>query len=223
MFRFCLLFLLLGCTNASLADVSGTVRVIDGDTFDVGTVRVRLHGIDAPEQAQTCQTPRGADWACGAWVTRQVAELYGGKLAYCLQQDVDRYGRIVATCQIAGRDVGRALVSGGLAFAYTRYSEAYVLDEKRAAVNRFGLHASDVQAPSEYRAAVRAERVQNTQGRFAPNASCAIKGNISKSGRIYHRPGQRDYARTGITASKGERWFCSEAEALAAGWRAAQR
>ena len=50
-----------------------------------------------------------------------------------------------------------------------------------------------------------------------------IKGNISGNGRIYHMPGQYDYARTRINTGKGERWFCSEAEARAAGWRAAKR
>jgi hypothetical protein len=51
--------------------------------------------------------------------------------------------------------------------------------------------------------------------------SCLIKGNISVATgeKIYHVPGQRDYEKTVITQSKGERWFCSEAQAVAAGWR----
>ncbi|NCM98318.1 MAG: thermonuclease family protein, partial [Rhodobacterales bacterium] len=48
-------------------------------------------------------------------------------------------------------------------------------------------------------------------------------GNIGTSGRIYHRPGQRDYAATRISAAKGEAFFCSEADAIAAGFRAARR
>jgi hypothetical protein len=54
---------------------------------------------------------------------------------------------------------------------------------------------------------------------------CNIKGNISiNSGeRIYHVPGQEYYDETRITTSKGERWFCSEQEARAAGWRRAKR
>ena len=48
---------------------------------------------------------------------------------------------------------------------------------------------------------------------------CAIKGNIARSGeRIYHVPGGRWYDRTKISTAKGERWFCSEEEARAAGW-----
>ncbi|GES43110.1 hypothetical protein RsS62_23620 [Rhizobium dioscoreae] len=55
--------------------------------------------------------------------------------------------------------------------------------------------------------------------------ACTIKGNISYNGgqKIYHMPGQEYYAETVITYSKGERWFCSEADARAAGWRKAGR
>lgn len=53
--------------------------------------------------------------------------------------------------------------------------------------------------------------------------ACRIKGNISYNGgeRIYHVPGQHYYSRTRISYIKGERWFCSEADAQAAGWRRA--
>lgn len=54
---------------------------------------------------------------------------------------------------------------------------------------------------------------------------CNIKGNISiNSGeRIYHVPGQMYYSQTRIRMEYGERWFCSEEEARAAGWRRARR
>ena len=55
-------------------------------------------------------------------------------------------------------------------------------------------------------------------------SGCTIKGNISKKGeRIYHLPGQENYDDIVITLSKGERWFCSEEEAVNAGWRKAKR
>jgi micrococcal nuclease len=57
----------------------------------------------------------------------------------------------------------------------------------------------------------------------APSPRCDIKGNINDKGvRIYHVPGDEHYADTRIDAARGERWFCSEAEARAAGWRAAR-
>jgi hypothetical protein len=50
---------------------------------------------------------------------------------------------------------------------------------------------------------------------------CGIKGNIStRTGeRIYHMPGQKYYFETRINWFRGERWFCSESDARAAGWR----
>ncbi len=53
---------------------------------------------------------------------------------------------------------------------------------------------------------------------------CHIKGNISAEGeRIYHVPGGKYYDATRIKPAKGERWFCTETEARAAGWRRARR
>lgn len=55
------------------------------------------------------------------------------------------------------------------------------------------------------------------------NGSCNIKGNVSigSGERIYHVPGQHYYEATKISLQYGERWFCSEEEARAAGWRKA--
>lgn len=57
------------------------------------------------------------------------------------------------------------------------------------------------------------------------NPSCQIKGNISfgSGAKIYHMPGMEDYDSTVINEAAGERWFCSESEAIAAGWKRASR
>ena len=54
---------------------------------------------------------------------------------------------------------------------------------------------------------------------------CIVKGNISvaTSKKLYHLPGMRNYDATIIDLAKGERWFCSEAEAQANGWIKASR
>lgn len=56
-------------------------------------------------------------------------------------------------------------------------------------------------------------------------AGCDIKGNTSyRTGeRIYHLPGQQFYGRTVIDPGQGERWFCTEEEAVANGWRKSKR
>jgi hypothetical protein len=63
-----------------------------------------------------------------------------------------------------------------------------------------------------------------------PNPACPIKGNVNSKGeRIYHEPGDRDYDRVAMKncdhgmCTNGKRWFCSDADAEAAGWRHALR
>ena len=216
MLRVCSILVLLCAPLVSLADVSGTVRVIDADTVDVGATRIRLHAIDAPEQDQTCVTEHGLPFACGAWATQQVAERFGGRDAVCRAVDTDKYGRVVAKCDVGGVDMGQEIVAQGWAFAYRRYGMDYDLDEKSAYVADRGLHGLRVQSPAQF-------RKTRAKGRIPPNPSCRIKGNISKNGRIFHVPGQEFYEQTGINLTRGERWFCSPAEARAAGWRAARR
>lgn len=50
---------------------------------------------------------------------------------------------------------------------------------------------------------------------------CTIKGevNLISRARTYHVPGQFYYPGVTISLPRGERWFCSEAEARRAGWR----
>lgn len=112
------------------ADPAGNASVIDGDTIEIHSRRIGLHGIDAPEDARRCQA-EGKSWRCGI--------------------------RLAA--------------------------------------------ASDVKS-----------------------LQCRIKGNVSSKGeRIYHLPGGEFYDRTQVNAAKGERWFCTEEEARAAGWRRSKR
>ena len=217
--RAILLFLfVLWAPVIALADpIVGRAIVVDGDTLKIGETRIRLFGIDAPEQDQTCVSPDGDEWPCGLWVTEQVVALVHGRKVSCTPRDIDQYGRVVARCTLNNVDVGQELVSSGLAFAYRRYSMDYDLDEKGAAVRKAGLHAHRIQSPAAFRRA-------RSNAQVGPSDACVIKGNISRSGaRIFHRPGQKDYARTTIRPEQGERWFCSEVEARAAGWRPARR
>jgi hypothetical protein len=54
-----------------------------------------------------------------------------------------------------------------------------------------------------------------------PACATVIKGNKNLDTReqIYHVPGQAYYDETVVDPSEGERWFCTEAEAVANGWR----
>jgi endonuclease YncB( thermonuclease family) len=209
-------------SDAGAPRFTGQARVIDGDTLALDDVRIRLHGIDAPEISQTCTDMRGAVWTCGKWSKAALDQLASEPVT-CVQKDVDRYDRIVAACYVGQVDINAAMVAKGAAFAYAEYSTDYVADEAQARRLATGMWRSGVQAPSDYRKDKRtAQKKAQVLAEVAPSKGCAIKGNISKSGRLYHMPGSRWYAGTRINTGKGEHWFCSEPEARAAGWRAAR-
>lgn len=199
------------------ADFSGKMRFSDADTLDVGQVTVRLFGIDAPETDQKCKRANGKEWSCGKWATRQARRQFQNKTATCQPINIDRYGRTVARCFYNGQDIAASIVSQGMAQAYVRYSLDYVSAEKVASIGNIGIWAGTLEDPAAYRAA-RKNAASQTAAQVAPT-DCLIKGNISNNGRIFHVPGQKYYNDTKISASRGERWFCTEAEARAAGWR----
>ena len=189
---------------------------VDGDTLTVAGQKVRLFGVDAPEMDQMCDS-KGKIWACGEMARDMLADLVAAGRLSCDVVDTDRYGRAVAVCALGDRDVGAQMVRQGGAIAYRRYSERYVNAENAARRDGLGIWTSVMLSPEEYRHA-------GDTPEAVPVADCAIKGNIGASGKhIYHLPGQADYAATRINTGKGERWFCSEAEARAAGFRRAAR
>ena len=209
-----------GRGGTSRADVSGIARVLDGDTIEIGTVRVRLWGVDAPEGRQECLA-QGRPWPCGRRATQALADRIDGRRVVCEERDRD--GRIVAVCMHRGNDVNAWLVREGWALAFRRFTRAYVDEEAAARSARRGLWRGDFVRPWDWR---RGERLAATAPDTRTTAArdrgaCGIKGNISHNSgnRWYHVPGDPEYERTRISTSHGERWFCSEAEARAAGWR----
>ncbi len=217
-----LLILAVGMAAAAPAKLTGFARVVDGDTFSLGAERVRLWGVDAPEGRQVCQDGQGRGYACGDVAREQLSRLIGGQAVRCEVRDRDPYGRAVSRCWVGSTDLGAALVRAGWAVDYSAFSRgAYASAEADARQARRGLWAGRFETPSSWRADARQAKPAPAA---PPSASCLIKGNINAKGRrIFHVPGQEDYAATRIDTARGERWFCSAAEAIAAGWTAAAR
>jgi endonuclease YncB( thermonuclease family) len=200
----------------------GPATVIDGDSLEIGTTSIRLYGVDAPEATQTCGED-AATWNCGRAATEKLRELVGARRISCRKIDTDSYGRTVAVCRNGAVDLSAEMAAAGLALAYRRFSDDYVDEEARARAARRGIWASTFTAPWDWRP----ENGYNGSGDdaatrgTAPPDRCKIKGNINDKGeRIYHVPGSGSYESTGINEERGERWFCTEAEARRAGWRA---
>jgi endonuclease YncB( thermonuclease family) len=231
--------LLAGPTIAPAATtITGMARISDGDTITVEGARIRLNGIDAPETDQVCIDKAGENYACGIAARDALNGLIQGRAVTCSGNEIDLYGRRIMTCSVDQTDINAAMVTSGWALAFRRYSDIYVNQEQTARARQAGLWSGAFIAPWDWRH--RGPKTDilgalsvpiDAQQRLlpghlvsaSPTTGCQIKGNISRNGaRIYHMPGQHDYDRTRITESKGERWFCSEDEAQAAGWRRAR-
>jgi endonuclease YncB( thermonuclease family) len=235
------------CVSARAQTLTGTARITDADTIVIGTETIRLQGVDTPETDQICLDSRGAVWNCGIDARDRLIRHIGSRDTSCITNGKDAFGRWLATCSTSEGDLSAWLVREGFGLAFIRYSNAYVAEEAVARNEQKGMWAGAFIAPwdwrtrtastailGSYRPTEQQERLllpstPQLQPKPSPSpltqsqeqrAACVIKGNISSGGeRIYHVPGQRYYDKTQIDASKGERWFCTEQEAVGAGWR----
>jgi len=204
----------------SVEHLNGVATVIDGDTIDIHGTRIRLHAIDAPEGAQLCNDAQGKQWRCGQQAALALADRISRSPVNCEATDKDQYGRTVAICRKDGEDLNGWMVNEGWAVAYRQYGSDYVSQETAAKAAQKNIWAGKFAMPWDWRRSQQAIQVETSPARL----DCTIKGNISSGGeRIYHVQTGKFYDATRIDPVKGERWFCSEAAAIAAGWRKSLR
>jgi endonuclease YncB( thermonuclease family) len=234
-----ILLIVLTASSAIAAEISGVPRVVDGDTVEIGQVKIRLSGIDAPETDQICLDAKGERWACGITARDELIRFSKGQTWECTTSGSDQYGRSLANCFVEGEDVSKWMARSGWALSFVRYSHAYDADEKAAREAHAGLWSGSFIAPWDWRhrnkttiilgaasIPVNAQTILlgAVSASESPSPECVIKGNVNRKGdRIYHLPGQLNYAQINMSKGFGERWFCTESEAEAAGWRKAAR
>lgn len=127
-------------------ELSGFVKIIDGDSFRMDGSEVRLVGIDAPEGRQMCQRD-GRDWDCGEESRRQLQRLIGGQRVVCRSVERDKHGRYLGTCEAGGRTLNAAMVESGFAVSYGSYRS----EERAAKAARRGMWSGTFQTPREWR------------------------------------------------------------------------
>jgi len=200
-------------------------RVVDGDTIrveiDGQEFRVRYIGIDTPETVD----PRRPVECFGEEAGERNRQLVDGKVVG-LEKDVsdtDSFGRLLRYVWAGTEMVNATLVEEGYALASTyppdvRYAEQFASLQTLARDSGRGLWGAVCVSPT---ASPGPGGACDYSGAREP----VIKGNISiRTGeQIYHVPSGEFYDETVIDASKGERFFCTEAEAVAAGWRKSLR
>ena len=130
---------------------ANAARIADGDSIDVGRLRMRLDGIDAPELVQQCNDASGRAYECGQTSATALADLVRDKPLRCVRHGIDQFGRILAVCSAGGTDINAAMVASGNAVAYRGDYLAYVPNEERAKAAKKGLWAGSFTIPRDYR------------------------------------------------------------------------
>ncbi len=202
--------------------IEGRASAIDGDTLRIGSSIVQLDGIEAPERTQRCRGPGNRSWRCGDAAREALARLTGRKRIVCTVStgavETDGSGRMASgTCEVDGADLAETLVRKGYVFAKSGLFARYSAAEDGARADRAGVWRGTGERPQAWRDKLWAEAK-----RSAPDG-CPIKGEVRSGAKVYLLPWSPRYERAKVSSRRGERWFCTEAEAQEAGWRPRER
>jgi endonuclease YncB( thermonuclease family) len=215
----------------------------DGGTLQLAGVTYRLDGIDAPELDQMCIDEHADAWACGVEARDQLSKLIGSRQIRCedLGLGTSYKKRHIGICTVEGEGVSlnQLLVRQGFALNFEPYARGrFREDEAGAKENRRGLWKGCFVAPREFRRgrkdgallgdSCRPDKDREIRAVLFPDSpamppGCSIKGKFAVRARVtgnvgvYHLQGCRSYP----ALTKPDRWFCSEEDAQAAGFRKA--
>jgi endonuclease YncB( thermonuclease family) len=221
--------------------------VKDGGTIQLAGSTYRLDGIDAPELDQMCVDDHADPWTCGVEARDRLAKLIGKRDVRCRDLGPDTtYGkRRIGICTVDGENtsLNQMLVREGFALNFEPAAKdstkgRFKADEAKAKDAPSGLWKGCFVAPQEFRrwqktttllgASCRSDKDRELREILFPDETamppgCPIKAKLAVRARvtgnvgIYHMQTCRSYA--GLT--RPNRWFCSEDDAQAAGFRKA--
>lgn len=177
------------------------VGVIDGDTIVLeGKVKLRLRSVDAPE----------LDYCLGQEARDFVVGLVEGKKVLVREQIYDVRGRPMSLIYVNGRLVNKEVLEQG--FGRFHSDDTTVREELKTAYNEAREKSLGIFSPECF------------QKINLENPECNIKGNIDKNStrRNYYFPGCAQYNFTIVEKDIGEAWFCTEEEAIKAGFTRAK-
>ena len=231
------LLAILICLAPSMAPAAEAV-VRDGGTLQLDGAIIRLDGIDAPESDQICVDSYADPFTCGIAARDALSALVNKRSVTCRDAGTDAASkRRLGVCTAAGdaQSLNQMLVRDGFALAR---GSAFKDEEAAAKDKHKGLWAGCFMAPDSFRrwdakaallgAACRADKDKELRAALLPAdpampPGCSIKGTYAKRARftgnvgVYHLQTCRSYA----AITRQNRWFCTEDDARAAGFRKA--
>lgn len=182
-------------------------EVIDGDTIILDDGRtVRYISVDAPELKKG---PKGQDKCFAQEATEINRQLVENKRVRIEtdKNEMDRFGRTLAYVYLDETFINQHLLEQGAAKFHLdtvnlKHQADLIAVTQKAHEDKVGLWSQC--APD-------------------PKVGCQVKGNYDKWGqRRYHLPNFRHYQQVVINYEDGDQWFCTEKEAIKAGFEKAR-
>ena len=173
------------------------LRVIDGDTFVTKENQIiRLNALNAPEKDRC-----GFDEA-----KNELEKLVMNKPLYIKVVFHDKFGRLIAQVYSTDGFINEIMLSKGLVYLESGTDATAVFPASNLARNKkLGIYSSKC-----------------TQTENLKEPKCNIKGN-DRNGKIYYLPTCGVYHNVTVQLYLNDRWFCSEKEAITAGFRKPQQ
>ena len=176
------------------------IRVIDGDTFETAEHQhIRVASTEAPE----------LDFCGGKEAKEALEKLVLDKPVYLKVVYRDPYQRLVSLVYTEDEFVNEAMLLGGFSY-YLRSSPGETGEELKKATGE----------ARQEKAGIFSEKCTQMTNKEKPK--CNIKGN-TLSDNIYYLPECGVYDNVEVQLYLGDRWFCTEKEAVATGFRKPQQ
>ncbi len=222
--------------------LAGAATVRDGNSIQLADMTYRLDGVDAPELDQTCIDDHADPWTCGLEARDHLTKLIKGRSVRCddvgPEKNFGKRHRAICTADGDKVSLNEQLVRLGFALAREPVKANVKPAAAEAKSASTGIWKGCLVAPQDFRtgkkdgpllgSACRADRDKEIRAVLFPEEltmppDCSIKGKLAVRARvtgnigIYHLRGCPSYPAT----TRPDRWFCSEDDALAAGFRKA--
>lgn len=125
------------------------VKVIDGDSLEIGSHRIRLIGIDAPEYHQLCKNKKRKNYPCGKESLSYLQKIISHHEVKCIIHQKDKYNRDLCTCYADGKDLNAEMIRSGHAIIYMESN--YAAEQEEAKQHKRGIWNGKFIHPRLYR------------------------------------------------------------------------
>ncbi len=135
------------------------VKAVDGDSLEIGTRRIRLMGIDAPEYTQLCKDKKQQNYPCGKESLSHLQKLIANGEVRCIIHKKDKYNRDLCTCYVGKTDLNAEMIRSGHAIVYLESD--YAAEQAEAKRRKNGIWNGRFMHPRLYRRLKEEEKKAN--------------------------------------------------------------